>query len=107
MRKEYDIENLNPRSNPYVKKKNMLVKVLSNGKIEMIAFKDIVAHEEAIIEDNMFFGVKNNYSMKEISKYQKEAKLELRALRRTIRENPDIVLKIDPVTERYVPVKDN
>lgn len=106
MRKEYDIENLNPRSNPYVKN-NMPVKVLSNGKIEIIAFNDIVAHEEAIIEDNMFFGVKNNYSMKDIRKYQKEAKLELRALRRTVRENPDVVLKVDPVTERYVSAKDD
>lgn len=68
---------------------------------------DVIEHEEYIIDDNIEFGICNNYSKKEVDEYAKSAESELRALKQKIRENPSIVLKLDKTTERFVPVEKN
>ena len=35
-----------------------------SGKISKIPFTEFIEHEEAIIEDNIFFGFKNEYGSK-------------------------------------------
>jgi len=45
--------------------------------------KQIIEHNESIIEDNIFFGLKNDYRETEINQYVAEAKEELRRLKNT------------------------
>ena len=45
-------------------------------------------------------------SEEEITKYQKEAYQELKDLKKLIRENPNVVLKLHETTERYVENKE-
>lgn len=81
------------------------VSVLNDsGTVEKILYKDIKIHEESIIEDNIFYGIRhsNDYSEQEILEYEEQAYSELKELKREIRENNDIVLKLDKITERYV-----
>ena len=74
-----------------------------NGDIIKVLYKDIKEHEEDIIEQNLMYGIIHaEYSDKEISDYEKQAYKELRELKRQIRENPNVVLKLDEITERYV-----
>ena len=72
-----------------------------NGTLE-IPYKKIIKHEELIIEDNIFYGYKIGRSEEEITKYQKEAYQELKELKKLIRENPNIILKLHEITERYI-----
>lgn len=78
------------------------VKVRQEDKILEIPYKKIIKHEELIIEDNIFYGYKTGRSEEEITKYQKEAYQELKDLKKLIRENPNVVLKLHKTTERYV-----
>ena len=72
-----------------------------NGILEM-TYKKIIKHEELIIEDNIFYGYKTGCSEEEITKYQKRAYQELKELKKLIRENPNIILKLHETTERYI-----
>ena len=72
-----------------------------NGTLE-ISSKKIIKHEELIIEDNIFYGYKTGCSEEEITKYQKRAYQELKELKKLIRENPNVVLKLHETTERYI-----
>lgn len=74
----------------------------SFGTIEKMEYKKIIEHEETIIEDNIFYGIKNGCDEKEILEYKKQAIAELKLLKQAICENKDIVLKIDKQTERFV-----
>ena len=95
----------NKKKKPYFPE---FVSVLdSNGVIKQIKYTDVIEHEEYIIDDNIEFGICNNYSKKEVDEYAKPAESELRALKQKIRENPSIVLKFDKTTERFVPVERN
>lgn len=80
------------------------VSVLNDdGSVNKMLYKDIKEHEELIIEDNIGYGLLHNeYSVKELKKYEKQAYAELRELKAKIRENPDVILKLDKVTERYI-----
>lgn len=80
------------------------VSVLNDdGNISKTLYKEIKEHEEFIIEDNIGYGLLHNeYSVKEIKDYKKQAYAELRELKAKIRENPDIILKLDKTTERYI-----
>lgn len=81
------------------------VSVLNDsGTVEKVLYKDIKIHEESIIEDNIFYGIKhsNDYSEQEILEYEEQAYSELKELKRAIREDNDIVLKLDKIKERYV-----
>lgn len=74
-----------------------------NGIIIKIPYKDVKEHEESIIRDNISYGFMHfEYSEEEIHEYAKRAHEELKELKRQIRENPDIILKMDKTTERYV-----
>lgn len=70
---------------------------------EKLLYRELVAHEKLIIEDNIFFGIKNGYPEDEIEQYKREAYAQLKALKTSIRENPDILLMLDRQTERYMP----
>ena len=72
-----------------------------NGTLE-ISYKKIIKHEELIIEDNIFYGYKTGCSKEEITKYQKRAYQELKELKKLIRKNPNVVLKLHETTERYI-----
>lgn len=73
------------------------------GSICEREYKSIIAHEQAVIEDNVFYGARHEYPSSEIDSYECEARKELKALKKFIRENPDGVLCLDSTTERYVP----
>ena len=45
--------------------------------------KQIIEYNESIIEDNIFFGLKNDYTETEINQYVAEEKEELRRLKNT------------------------
>ena len=77
-----------------------------NGTLE-ISYKKIIKHEELIIEDNIFYGYKTGRSEEEITKYQKEAYQELKELKKLIRENPNVILKLHKTTERYIEDKED
>ena len=76
-------------SNP--EQTSKLVNVRLNGKDYYIRYKDLKDHEEAIIEDNIYYGHTHGYSNKEIDDYITGARAELRELKKHIRENPDII----------------
>ena len=79
----------------------------SDGSIDKVPYRDVKKHEEAIIEDNIGYGILHGeYSEKEIDDYEREAYAQLRELKARIRRNPDVVLKLDEVTERYVVAED-
>ena len=78
------------------------VKVRQENGTLAIPYNKIIKHEELIIEDNIFYGYKTGCSEEEITKYQKEAYQELKELKKLIRENPNIVLKLHETTERYI-----
>jgi len=76
-----------------------------DGNVTQLPYKKIKEHEESIIEDNINYGlIHAEYSEQDILDYKKQAYSEFSALKRAIRENPEIVLKLDTTTERYVPV---
>lgn len=80
------------------------VRVLVNGEITLMSRKDIIDHEEAVIIDNIFRAYKNGHSEREINKYESNARHELSRLKKTIRENPGIVLELDKTTQRFCPL---
>ena len=75
-----------------------------DGSITTMSYKDLKFHEETIIEDNVFYGLKyEEYSPKEINDYEKQAKKEWKILKQKLCNNPNLLLKLDKRTERYVP----
>lgn len=83
-----------------------LVSVRSqDGNVIQLPYKKIKEHEESIIEDNIKYGlIHTEYSEQDILDYKKQAYSEFSALKRAVKENPKIMLKLDTTTERYVPV---
>ena len=73
------------------------------GNINKVPYKEIKKHEEEVIKDNIVYGYLHcEYSEKEIKEYERTAYIELKELKKQIRENPDIVLELEHTTERYV-----
>ena len=68
-----------------------------------ILYRELIDHEKAIIEDNLFYGLKTGCTDEEIDAYVNEANVQLKNLRQAIFENPFIVIRLDETTERYVP----
>lgn len=66
----------------------------------LINAKQIIEHNESIIEDNIFFGLKNNYTETEVNQYVAEAKEELRLLKKHLNKNG--LVEYDNVTQMYV-----
>lgn len=79
-----------------------------DGTLCQISLKELKEHEELIIEDNIFYGLKylGSYTLAEVTEYEKNARRELRKLLAAISKNPDVVLKLDQMTERYVICED-
>ena len=73
-----------------------------DGSIIKMTYKNIKEHEEIIIDDNIAYGVLNGYTDKDIKEYRDMAYTELKNLKKQIRENPNVILVLDTVTERYV-----
>lgn len=74
-----------------------------DGTVSTIPYKELKQHEEYIIEDNVEYGLLHaEYSEQEILDYEKSAKSEWKALKNALRKDPNIRLKLDPTTERYV-----
>ena len=73
-----------------------------NGDVSYVPVGYIVEHDKRIIKDNIAYGFGHDYETKEIVEYKKEAQAELKELKRKIKENPNVVLKIDGTTERYI-----
>lgn len=78
------------------------VNIQEDNIVKQIPYKELIKHEELIIADNMFYGVKNGFSKKEIKDYEKEAHEQLKDLKKRIFENPEIILEKDFSTERYL-----
>ena len=65
----------------------------ANGCITTMSYCELKEHEEAIIEDNICYGlIHTEYSDKEISDYEKQAKAEWRELKNKLRNNPELLL---------------
>ena len=62
--------------------------------------KQIIEHNESIIEDNLFFGLKNGYTEKEMHQYESEAKKELKCLKKHLKDNG--LVEYDNETHMYV-----
>lgn len=79
-----------------------------DGTLWQISLKELKEHEELIIEDNMVYGLKHpgSYTLAEVEAYERNARRELRKLLAAISQNPDVVLKLDQMTERYVICED-
>lgn len=79
-----------------------------DGSITRISLAELKQHEELIILDNMFFGLKHPEAstQADTEAYEKEARKELKELLAIISENPDAVLELDRMTQRYV-VREN
>ncbi len=76
----------------------------SEGNIIDVPYRELKEHEEAIIEDNIMYGrMHGEYSQKEILDYAKQASQEWKELKKKLRENPEIILIMDDITERFVP----
>jgi hypothetical protein len=89
------------------KQQQTLVRVTQDdGTIQSIPFKQVKEHEESIIEDNCVYGLKcvyrNEITLNEVKEYERDAVAQFRSLKKRIREDPTVVLKIEPRTRRYV-----
>jgi Tfp pilus assembly pilus retraction ATPase PilT len=73
-----------------------------DDSINRIPWKIVKEHEEAIIEDNIAYGLKIGSSERELRQYQAKAKAGLSALRKAVRENADVILVLDRETERFI-----
>lgn len=62
--------------------------------------KQIIEHNESIIEDNIFFGLKNDYTETEMRQYEEEAMKELRRLKKHLKANG--LVEYDTETQMYV-----
>lgn len=82
-----------------------------DGTFSKISYSDLKEHSELIILDNIFFGYKllsqGGIEEKEINKYENEARHELKQFLRRVRENEEIVIRLNPSTELYEIVEDN
>ena len=72
-----------------------------DGEIERKFVKEIIENEETLIIDNTFWGYKHSdeYSEKEINKYESEARHELKLLKKAMREHPYSLFGIEKNTE--------
>lgn len=62
--------------------------------------KQIIEHNESIIEDNIFFGLKNDYTKAEMRQYEAEAMEELRRLKKHLKDHG--LVEYDNETQMYV-----
>ena len=62
--------------------------------------KQIIEYNESIIEDNIFFVLKNDYTETEINQYVAEKKEELRRQKKHLKDNS--LVEYDNVTQMYV-----
>ena len=74
---------------------------IEQGKIIKMKYKELIAHEKYIIEDNIDYGFVHDYDDDKIRKYEEKALEELRELKKEIRTNPDVILVQNQETERY------
>lgn len=72
-----------------------------NGNEIKVNTKKLLEHEESIIEDNIEYAYLHDYSDVIIDMYESEARHELKALKKAIRENLDVKLKLNEITERF------
>lgn len=74
-----------------------------DNSVSIMKYKDLKNHEESIIEDNIGYGLLHaEYSEKEIRDYEKNARAEWKALKDILRKDPNVKLRLDITTERYV-----
>jgi secreted Zn-dependent insulinase-like peptidase len=76
-----------------------------NGTLGKMLYKDIIDHEKKVIKENVVFVlIHGEYSKEEVKTYRKQVYKELEELKRQIKSNPDIVLKLNKLTNRFVVV---
>ena len=62
--------------------------------------REMIEHNETIIQDNIFYGLKNGYSKKEIEEYKKEAQKEMKEFKKFLAEGG--APEFDNETQMYV-----
>ena len=78
------------------------VNIQAGTGIEKMFFSELIDHERKIIADNILSAFKSNCSAKEVQDYDLQAERELKVLKKVVKDNPDVVLRLDSETERYV-----
>lgn len=78
------------------------VNIQAGTGVEKMFFSELIDHERTIIADNILSAFKSNCSAKEVQDYDLQAERELKVLKKAIKDNPDVVLRLDSKTERYV-----
>ena len=73
------------------------------GNIAVIPYRELKQHEEFIIEDNISWGYMHGDTDAELDEYEKKARQEWKDLKNKLRENPELLLTLDTITERFVP----
>ena len=79
------------------------VSVKTESGIEQANTNSLIKRMEWIIEDNIGYGLLHpeTYSEKDVNKYESEARHELNILKKAIRNNPNVILQENHVTEMY------
>lgn len=78
------------------------VNIQTGSGVEKMFFSELIDHERTIIADNILSAFKSNCSAKEVQDYDLQAERELKVLKKAIKDNPDVILRLDSKTERYV-----
>lgn len=78
------------------------VNIQAGTGVEKMFFSELIDHERKIIADNILSAFKSNCSAKEVQDYDLQAERELKVLKKAIKDNPDVILRLDSETERYV-----
>ena len=97
------LELLNEKKKSLEEQKPHVLVADASGEIREVLVREIINHEESIIEDNIAYAWKypDEYSEKDINKYNSEARHELKVLKKTMREHPYSLFGIEQMTERY------
>ena len=74
-------------------------KGIEKGKFKKMQIS-VIKHNEKIIQENVFYGLKNGYSEEEISEYEEEAYRELEKLKKFLKSGGTPIFDI--YTEMYV-----
>lgn len=82
----------------------MLVTVKWAGGVKQMTLAEIDAHNRGAIELNVAFGLrhKDDYPVELVEEYKKEAYQKQEELMKKISANPDVVLRFDVNSGRYV-----
>lgn len=78
------------------------VNIQAGTGVEKMFFSELIDHERTIIANNILSAFKSNCSAKEVQDYDLQAERELKVLKKAIKDNPDVILRLDSETERYV-----